>query len=200
VKRAVLAAVLLTSCGGPLHQIVEDPRDLAQSSSPPQVTAVTDLGGADVPLRGQLKLEGSDGIATVGETLWVRGSSFGRQPTVYVGGRPATVLGRTRDGGALVRVPIGTPSGAQPVEVVNEGGRGQKTVTVRRYAATLLPQAGQVAWAEITSDGPVPVGATLIDGGRFLSLSPDGRAAYVGEAARTAVTVLEIPSAGARSR
>ena len=85
MRRAVqAAAVLLTGCAGPLHQIVEDTRDLSQSSSAPSITEVTDLGGGDVPLRGQLRLDSGDGVITVGETLWVRGDRFGRQPTIQL--------------------------------------------------------------------------------------------------------------------
>jgi hypothetical protein len=196
VKRAVLAAVLLTGCGGPLQQIVEDSRDIAQASGAPVVTGVTDLGGCDVPLRGQLKLDGSDGVVTVGETLWIHGKGFGRQPTVHVGGRPAAVLGRTRDGGAVVRVPIGTPAGAQPVVVTTEGGSGESAVTVRRYAGVVQAAGGQVSWAQIASDGPIAAGGTPIADGRFLALSADGRAAYVAEAAHSVVSVVEIPAAG----
>ncbi|HVR64310.1 MAG TPA: hypothetical protein VMU50_20560, partial [Polyangia bacterium] len=197
MRRAVLAAmVILTGCAGPLHQMVEDPRDFAQASGTPSITEVTDLGGGDVPLRGQLRLDGSDGVVTVGETLWVRGKSFGRQPTVRIGGRPAAVLGRTRDGGALVRVPIGTPVGPVPVVVATEGGSGEKEIAIRRYAAVIAPAGGGVAWADVARDGPVAAGATAVDGGRFLALSADGRAAYVSEAVRSVISVVEIPAAG----
>ncbi|HEY2902429.1 MAG TPA: hypothetical protein VGL59_17735 [Polyangia bacterium] len=196
MKRAVLAAVLLTSCGGPLHQMVEDPRDLSQASGTPTITEVTDLGGSDVPLRGQLKLDSSDGIITVGETIWVRGKGFGRQPTVRVGGHPTAVLGRTVDGGALVRVPIGAPAGTASVVVTTENGSGEKNVTIKRYAAVVAAGGGRVDWAEINNDGPVAAGGTAIDGGRFLALSADGRAAYIAEARRSVVNVVEIPAAG----
>ena len=69
--------------------------------------------------------------------MWIRGRSFGRQPAVLVGGRPAAVLSRTRDGGIVVRVPPATPSGSQPVVVSNEVGRGERPIAVRRYAAVL---------------------------------------------------------------
>lgn len=196
MKRAVVAAVLLTSCGGPLHQIIEDPRDISRASGTPTISEVTDLGGADVPLRGQLKLEGSDGVITVGETLWVRGKGFGRLPTIRVGGRPAAVLGRTRDGGALVRVPIGAPAGLAPVVVTTENGSGEKNITIRRYAGVVPAGGGGVNWAEIAGDGPVAAGGTVIADGRFLALSSDGRAAYVAEAGRSVVNVVEIPAAG----
>jgi len=197
VKRAVLAAVLLTSCGGPRHQIIEDTWDIPQAWAAPELTEITDLGGSDVPQTGNLVLQGSDGVATIGETLWLRGKGFGRQPSVSIGGRPAAVLARTRDGGALVRVPPGTPSGSQPVVVSNEVGKGEKPVAIRRYAAVMPAEGNRVGWAEIAASGPIAAGTTPVSGGRLLALSADGRAAYVAETARSVVNVLEIPAAGA---
>lgn len=197
MKRAVLGVVLLTSCAGPRHQIVEDTWDIAEASMAPELTEIADLGGADVPQTGELRLGGSDGIATIGETLWLRGKAFGRQPSVSVGGRPAAVLGRTRDGGAVVRVPPGTPAGPQPVVVSNELGKGEKAIAVRRYAAVVPSEGDRVGWAELAPAGPIAAGFTPIAGARLLALSSDGRAAYVGETARSVVNVVEIPAAGA---
>lgn len=197
-----LAAALGLSagaCGGPLSQIVEDRWEIAPASGAPDISEIIDLGGSDVPLRGQLRLEGSDGVATIGETLWVRGRSFGRQPSVSVGGRPAAVLGRTRDGGALVRVPPATPIGPQPVVVSNELGKGEKAVPVRRYAAMISGGGGQggsrVAWIELGVAGPIAAGVTASQGAALLAMSPDGRAAYLADPRRSTVEVLEIPAA-----
>src|SRR6185295_16712999 len=129
--------------------------DIYESSSSPEVTEVADVGGGDVALSGNLAMQRPDGVAVIGETLWIRGRAFGRQPAVLVGGRPATVLGRTRDGGIVVRVPAATPSGSQPVVVSNEIGRGERPISVRRYVAVLAPGAGQMAWAELGVDGPI---------------------------------------------
>ena len=107
-------------------------------------------------------MQSPDGVAVIGETLWIRGRSFGRQPAVTVGGRPAAVLGRTRDGGIVVRVPPATPSGSQPVVVSNEVGRGERPIAVRRYAAVLAPGAGEIGWAELGADGPIAAGATAV--------------------------------------
>jgi hypothetical protein len=194
---AVVALALLgAACAGPREQIVEDRFDLSESWTAPVVTEIDDLGGGDVPLQGRLALEPSDGIAVVGETLWIHGRSFGRQPAVTVGGRPAAVLARTRDGGILVRVPPLTGSGTQPVVVSNETGRGEKPVTVRRYAAVLSGDAGRLAWAEVGADGPVAASVTPLPGRRLLALSPDGRAAYVAETGRSKLGVVEIPANG----
>jgi hypothetical protein len=191
------SATAAVSCGDPFNQMVEDHWELAESSGAPVITEITDLGGSDVPLRGQLGLGGSDGVAAIGETLWIHGRSFGRQPTVSVGGRPAAVLGRTHDGGAVVRVPAGTPSGPQAVAVSNERGRGEKSLPIRRYAAVMPAEGGQVAWVELTERGPIAAGVTPVPGARLLALSADGRAAYVADPRGSVVEVLEIPAATA---
>jgi len=194
--RLGLLTLAFAACAGPNHEIVEDRFDLAETSSSPEVTEVDDVGGGDVALSGNLGMQKPDGVAVIGETLWVRGRSFGRQPAVTVGGRPAAVLGRTRDGGIVVRVPPATPSGSQPVVVSNEVGRGERPIAVRRYAAVLAPGAGEIGWAEVGADGPIAAGATAARGARWLALSSDGRAAYLGEASRSTVNVVEIPAPG----
>lgn len=197
---ALVAVALLGACAGPRNQIVEDRFDLAESSSAPVVTEVADLGGGDVPLTGSLPLDASaasDGVAVVGETLWIHGRSFGRQPSVIIGGRPAAVLARTRDGGILARVPPLTPSGPQPLVVANDVGRGEKTITVRRYAAALSGDAGKLAWAELTPDGPVAASVMPAAGRRLLAMSPDGRAAYLAAADRSLVDVVDVAANGA---
>jgi hypothetical protein len=193
----VLVVGLLVGCAGPREQIVEDRYDIAESSRTPVVDQIDDLGGGDVPLQGNLHVEASDGFAVIGETLWIHGTAFGRQPAVTVGGRPAAVLARTRDGGILVRVPPLTPTGAQPVVVSNDVGRGEKSVTVRRLAAVLSGDAGQLAWAELGPEGVKAAGTTPIPGRRLLAMSPDGRAAYVAEAGRSIVDVIDVAANGA---
>jgi hypothetical protein len=195
--RAALLALVVAGCVGPNHEIIEDRFDLSETSGTPEITDVVDVGGADVPLTGNLAMQPSDGVAVVGETLWIRGRSFGRQPAVLVGGRPATVLGRTRDGGIAVRVPAATPSGSQPVVVSNEVGRGERPIAVRRYVAVLAPGAGQMAWAELGVDGPIAAGRLPVPGARWLAMSADGRAAYVAQASKSVLDVVELPSPGA---
>jgi len=179
------------------REIVEDPFFIPEASSAPEVTAVADVGGGDVPLSGEVGTEPSDGVAVIGETLWIHGRGFGRQPTVSVGGRPALVLGRTHDGGIVARVPAGAPPGAQPVTVLNEIGKGSFSIAIRRYAAVLAPGSGQVGWTEIGPTGAKPAGATPVAGGRWLALSSDGRAAYVAEASGGMIDVIELPAPGA---
>ena len=196
ILRLGLLTVAFAACAGPNHEIVEDRFDLAETSSSPEVTEVVDVGGGDVVTSGNLGMQNPDGVAVIGETLWIRGRAFGRQPAVTVGGRPAAVLGRTRDGGIVVRVPPATPSGSQPVVVSNEVGRGERPIAVRRYAAVLAPGAGEIGWADVGTDGPIAAGATAVRGARWLALSSDGRAAYLAEASRSTVQVVEMPAPG----
>jgi hypothetical protein len=194
--RLGLLPLAFAACAGPNHEIIEDRFDLAETSRSPEVTEIGDVGGGDVALTGTLAMQSPDGVAVIGETLWIRGRSFGRQPAVLVGGRPAAVLSRTRDGGIVVRVPPATPSGSQPVVVSNEVVRGERSIAVRRYAAVLAPGAGEIGWAELGRDGPIGAGTTAVRGARWLALSSDGRAAYLAEATRSIVSVVEIPASG----
>ena len=196
ILRLGLLTVAFAACAGPNHEIVEDRFDLAETSSSPEVTEVVDVGGGDVVTSGNLGMQNPDGVAVIGETLWIRGRAFGRQPAVTVGGRPAAVLGRTRDGGIVVRVPPATPSGSQPVVVSNEVGRGERPIAVRRYAAVLAPGSGEIGWADVGTEGPIAAGATAVRGARWLALSSDGRAAYLAEASRSTVQVVEMPAPG----
>ncbi len=194
--RLGLLPLAFAACAGPNHEIVEDRFDLSETSGSPEITEIADVGGGDVALTGTLAMQGPDGVAVIGETLWIRGRSFGRQPAVLVGGRPAAVLSRTRDGGIVVRVPPATPSGSQPVVVSNEVGRGERPIAVRRYAAVLAPGAGEIGWAELGRDGPIAAGSTAVRGARWLALSADGRAAYLAEASRSILNVVEMPAPG----
>ena len=197
MRRCVgLLSLFFAACAGPNHEIVEDRFDLAETSGVPEVREIVDVGGGDVALSGNLGMQSPDGVAVIGETLWIRGRAFGRQPAVLVGGRPAAVLGRTRDGGIVVRVPPATPSGSQAVVVSNEVGRGERPIAVRRYAAVLAPAAGELGWAEVGADGPIAAGSTPARGARWLALSSDGRAAYLADAGRSLVHVVEIPAPG----
>jgi hypothetical protein len=203
MRRARAASFLLPvvllgvgACAGPREQIIEDRFDLAESSSTPVVTDIADLGGDDVPLQGLLSVPASDGVAVIGETLWIHGHAFGRQPAVSVGGRPAAVLARTRDGGILVRVPPLTAPGPCAVVVTNDVSHGEKTITVRRLAAVLDADAGQLAWAELGAEGPRAAGTLVATGKQFLALSPDGRAAYLVDGARSRVDVVDVAANG----
>ena len=74
--RAALLALVVAGCVGPNHEIIEDRFDLAETSGTPEITDVVDVGGGDVALTGNLAMQPSDGVAVVGETLWIRGRAF----------------------------------------------------------------------------------------------------------------------------
>lgn len=193
-------ALALLACAGPATQIVENSRELSEASGVPRITAIRDLGGRDVPLNGDLRPAPGDGVAVIGEVLWILGKGFGRQPTVDVAGRPAPVLSRTSDGGILVRVPPGTPAGPQSVGVSQEHGRVEHALEVRRYAAVIGGQGagGTVAWMAVGPDGPDVARAdatTAVPLARAVRFSADGRAAYV-LAGSGLIAIVEVPAAG----
>jgi hypothetical protein len=192
----------LGACAGTSPSAVVETRELPQSSGAPRIERVVDVGGQDVPLEGVLDATASDGVAVIGEALWIRGAGFGRQPTVKVGGRPAPVLARTADGGIVTRVPAGSPSGDVDVDVDTRAGHGRGALRVRRLALALTPGAGSVAWSDVSapasrSEGHVAVeGKVAVPGARRLALSHDGRAGYVAGRSADRMTVLELPAPG----
>jgi hypothetical protein len=188
-----LALVLAAGCAGRMGEIVTDPGDLSEASSAPQIQSVGELGGGDISLTSDLVTQVGDGVATVGEGLWVRGSSFGRLPTVTVAGRPAAVLARTVDGGLVVRVPPTSPAGAQTLTVTNDRGHDDFQLAVRRLVAALPPQGGRLAIADLSPDGPHPSGDVPASG-QLLRVGADGRAAYVLDPATAKLTVFELPA------
>jgi hypothetical protein len=189
------AGMIAVSCASAASHIVET-RDLPEAGGAPRITAIDDLGGGDVPVTGELRALGrGDGVAVVGEVLWIHGTSFGRQPTVLVGSRPAAVLSRTADGGILVRVPVAAPAGPQTVAVIQERGRADASVAIRRYAGFLAPGSGRVVWLQLGAGSAREVGETGVPDARFLSLSADGRAAYVA-GAHGPLAIVELPAPG----
>src|SRR3712207_3700717 len=114
-RTPLLVPLLFAGCAAAGPHTVVEPRELDEAGGTPRITAVEDLGGIDVPSVGQLRARAGDGVAVIGETLCIRGRHFWRQPTVSIGGQAAAALSRTGDGGILVRVPVGTPAGAQRV-------------------------------------------------------------------------------------
>src|ERR1051325_6041740 len=67
----LLPSLVVAACAGPNHEIVEDRFDLAETSGSPELTEVADVGGGDVALTGNLAMQSSDGVAVIGETLWI---------------------------------------------------------------------------------------------------------------------------------
>ena len=58
------------------------------------------------------------------------------------------------------------------------------------------PARARIGWAELGPDGPIASGATAAGGARWLALSSDGRAAYLADASRSVVNVVELPAPG----
>jgi len=189
------ALILLAGCAGPMGTIVTDTGDLSEATSAPRVNAILELGGGDVILTADLRPGPGDGLATVGEALWVRGSNFGRLPTVIIAGRPAAVLARTTDGGLVARVPPGVPVGEQALLVANQEGHGQRALMVRRLIAALPPEGGRLILAELGDDGPRAVGE-IPAAGQLVAVGWDGRAAYVLDRTNGRITVFELPAQG----
>lgn len=178
-----------------MGEIVTDPGDLSEAGGAPAISSIAELGGGDVVLTGEISPATGDGVAVIGEALWVKGQNFGRLPTVTIAGRPAAVLARTTDGGLVVRVPPTAPAGAQPLTVANDQGRADFPLIVRRLAATLPPLGGRLALADLAAEGPRAAGEVPV-AGKLLRVGPDGRGAYVLDPAGARLTVIELPAEG----
>jgi hypothetical protein len=190
----VVAAVLGGgACASLEATSVVSPRDLDEAAGRPRIDEVRDIGGTDIPEAGVLRMAGSDGTAVIGETLWIRGSNFGRQPTVSLGGKATAVVSRTGDGGILVRVPVGTPAGRQTLVVSQEDGDAERPLQVRRLGVVMAKD--RLAFLEMTPDGPRAFDGVTIAGVQHLQMSADGRAAYAVDQAG-ALHVFELPAAG----
>ncbi len=188
-----LALVLAAGCAGRMGEIVTDPGELSDAGSP-KISDISELGGQDVLLTSDLTPPPpGDGVATVGEALWVRGSGFGRRPTVSIAGRPVAVLARTADGGLVVRVPVLAPPGAQQLTVTNDRGGTAIELVIRRLIAALPSQGGRLALLDLGVDGPRAAG-DIPAVGQMLRVGADGRAAYVLDAAIGRMTVFELPA------
>ena len=192
----LLACGLAAGCASTGAATVVELRDLDEASGSPRISAVLDVGGVDIPALGTLRPQRSDGAAVIGETLWIQGSSFGRQPTVSVGGRVAAVVSRTADGGILVRVPPGTPSGPQSVLVRQEHGQASFTIPVRRLGGVIA--GGRLAFFTLEPGGARALPAGPRPGFRQLQISPDGRAGYALDQSGT-LRVFELPASGGPS-
>jgi hypothetical protein len=194
-SRSGLAAglSLLAGCASLEATSVVSPRDLEEATGRPRIDEVRDLGGTDIPSVGVLRMGASDGMAVIGETLWIRGGNFGRQPTVTIGGRAAAVVSRTGDGGILVRVPVGTPVGPQRLVVSQLEGDTDRAIQVRRLGVVLARD--RVAFLDMTAEGPQALDGVAVPGVQFLQLSADGRAAYVANP-QGVLRVFELPAAG----
>jgi len=195
-------AVLLVSAGamagcfaGSLPEIIED-RDVPSALGAPRVRRVRDAGTGRLP--GQGVWSGvTDEVAVPGELLVIEGDSFGRLPTVTVGGRAAQVLARTDGGGVVVRVPHGVPSGEIEVAVSQPRGRDAGRIVVKRMALVVLGE--RVHLVDIEREA-LHVGrpAIAVPGARRVRLHADGGVAYVlaSRADGDAVVVIDLAARG----
>jgi hypothetical protein len=184
VRFGLVAVMCLAGCGGPGPYEVVLPRKVKASSGSPSVNKVTDLGDyGSVPGVGGKVTVGKqgDGVFTIGELILIEGSSFGKQPTVNIGGQPAERLARTGNGGIVTRIPVDVPTGKVEVEVSHSGGRGVRAIEIRRYGLVAQPGAGKVHVVSFGAKGAVKVHTALVlAGAKAAALSYDGQAAYVG--------------------
>ncbi len=167
--------------------------ELPEGGGRPAITAIVDRGGGDIPSVGRITPVTQDGYAVVGEALLVEGRNFGRQPTVYVAGRPATVVSRTEDGGILLRVPPGTPAGTQILSVAQESGRAERALLIRRLAVART-ETGLI-WLDVGASGLTRLGRVDIKAVKAIVFSPDGRASY-GLTEDGTLHVFEMPATG----
>jgi hypothetical protein len=180
--RLGLCCMLWAACSGPPGPpVLVAPREVESSSRSPRITRVQDLGAPSRLVAGEaVQSRGSDGVAVVGEVLLVTGKGFGRQPRVRVAAQYARELGRTEDGGILVRVPWGVRVGPQTVEVVNPHGRSQQPFMVRRYGLASVPSRDSLHVLEVTRQSASVVGKPIaLPGARLIRYSTDGQIAYV---------------------
>jgi len=174
----LLALVGCPNAGSRTPEVI-DVRHVSSAGGSPSVDRVVDMGSGKVPRQGRLDLSASDGHAVIGELLLLWGSSFGKQPSVTIGGRAADVLAHVRGGGIVVRVPWGIDPGAVKIEVSNREGAGSTTFPVRRLALVLDERGLQPL--ELGADGSAKTagGPLPLPGAQKLAFSHDGSVAYV---------------------
>lgn len=184
ISAAILLAMAITAsaCGPDKIPRVMDVRDVSAAGGAPEIDAITDLGNVVLPERGQMKVRlPGDGYAVIGELLLVRGSNFGKQPRITIGGRGTEVAAHVKGGGVVVRVPWGIDPGVVDLEVVHGRGRSSKKLTIKRLGLVALGQ--QLQLIEVLADGKVKaLGPLPLTGATHVTFSYDGAAAYVGGA------------------
>jgi hypothetical protein len=202
IRLGLCSLVWAAACSGPPGPpVLVAPREVESSSRSPRITRVQDLGAPSRLVAGEaVQSRGSDGVAVVGEVLLVSGKGFGRQPRVRVAAQYARELGRTEDGGILVRVPWGVRVGPQTVEVTNPHGRSQQPFTVRRYGLASVPSRDSLHVLEVTRESARVVGKPIaLPGARLIRYSTDGQIAYVSgreDSGRLTVSTIDMTAAG----
>jgi len=194
-----LLLLILQGCGTSMTPVVLDPRDVPRASGPPEITAIVDIGTGEAPRVGDhVDAAGGQRAAVIGELLLVRGSGFGKQPRVEIGGRGCEVLAHVK-GGVVVRVPLGIDSGDVEVKVTHPGGSHSRRFAVRRLALVATGKAIRVL--SVAANGGLTAGPTLaLPGARRVVFSHDGSVAYVGGEQGGKVWVKTLDIAGAVPR
>ncbi len=159
MQRLVPAVVLclVGACATTTPRIV-GVRDISRASSPPTIERVVDLGLART-VDSTLDLGRGDGHGVIGELLLLRGDDFGKQPTVTIGGQPATVVAHTSSGGVVVRVPWGIDPGVVSIEVENAHGTHQATYPIERLA--VVGGSGRLLLASVSASGECRPGPSI---------------------------------------
>ena len=191
MTRLPMLALSLCACASAGLPDVVDPLDIKAQSGTPTITRIRDAGSALVPRIGAIDAV-TDGVASAGELLVVDGRGFGRQPTVLVGGRPAEVLGRTRGGGVVVRVPRGVPTGLVDVSVTTSGGAARLATPMRRVAVAVV--ADKLRYVTVGTDVTVVAGTLPVPGARAVRIDGSGAVAFVlaDQGAASRVTVVDL--------
>src|SRR5688572_22761753 len=147
-----LLAVALAGCGGGGFPSIISQGQVPSADGAPGVKKVTDLGDlTSIPIRGRIPSDGVDGKFVVGEYVLIEGESFGKQPTVLIGGRPVERLARTSGGGILAQIPTGVVPGKVTVEVSHPSGRGTRDIEVARLAIVSQREGGVAHVVDVTT-------------------------------------------------
>ena len=172
-------AILAGGCSSGKIPHIMDVRDISRAGGTPVIESIADLGNIVIPDRGPITLAGpGQGSAVIGELLLVRGSNFGKQPRLTIGGRGTTVLAHVEGGGVVVRVPWGIDPGAVDVEVEHGRGQHSQKFTIRRVG--LLATGDGLQVFDVDATGAVKLGKKLpMAGAARITYSFDGAAAYV---------------------
>lgn len=188
MRRYSLALLLAVSaCAGKGLPPVVLPSEIASTEGLPQIEVVRDLGRARVPTKGPWVGHG-DGTALPGEILLIQGRNFGLKPSVLIGDRPTAILGRTRGGHIIVRVPPSVAVGQPNLSVQNGFGKATYGYPVRRLAVMVHDDATDLF--TVDREKAERLGKPLVTpGAERVRISADGALAYVLAFAKEQTTV-----------
>ena len=174
----VVSAALVAGCAPSKIPHIMDVRDISSAGGSPVIESITDMGNIVLPDRGPVAVPAAQGRGVIGELLLVRGSNFGKQPRLTIGGRGTAVLAHVKGGGVVVRIPWGIDPGAVEVEVEHGRGHASKKFTILRLGLLAAGDGLQVFSVDAT--GKIKPGKKLpLAGATHVTYSFDGAAAYV---------------------